>query len=196
MATQTIAPEPLAQISLPAIAGAAEAVVQAGGIETPYRRAGHGAKVLLLASGEAGDGVDQLLFNSLAGTFRVFAPVIGIGADSIVDSNARQAGLCSWLRDLIDGLGLIQPSIVADGGTFGMAALSLALTDPDRVDRVVVICHTLADCMVPLDLYNDALQGTGHPVLGLRLDSEAGTAVCPPFLIDKMLSFLAAEAEV
>ena len=102
-------------------------VLRTGTTETLYQRAGQGPPVLLLLPEGATDELGAQLFGRLAGRFRVIAPVLPAGVE-----------ITGWLRDLIEGLGLIRPAIVADE-PFGLASLSLSIQEPDRVGAIVVI---------------------------------------------------------
>lgn len=89
------------------------AVVRAGDVETTYVRAGQGRPVLLLVEGTPASIARGALFLRLAATARVVAPapvpdaVVGRGGGAAVP-----VGI--WLRDLLEGLGLHCPSLVAD----------------------------------------------------------------------------------
>jgi pimeloyl-ACP methyl ester carboxylesterase len=102
-----------------------EAVVQTGRVETPYRRAGVGEPVLILAGlaeGEAG----EWLFGQLAQRFRTIAPVL-----------PAEVELEAWLRGLIDGLGLDQPALVASTA-IGAGLLRFVALDPGRAGRLAL----------------------------------------------------------
>jgi hypothetical protein len=86
-----------------------EAVVQTGTVETPYRRAGSGVTVLLLTGGGWGAGAaDGALFRVLAERHRVIEP------GPCPTGRVGSAEWASWLRNLLDGLGLELPRVVAD----------------------------------------------------------------------------------
>lgn len=137
------------------------AVVQAGSTETRYCRAGSGAPVLLLGAGGMAGPFVLPLFHALAGSFRVIAP------EPPGDAGGDGVPVCRWLRDVIDGLGLARPSIVADE-SLGVACLSFALADPERVERLVLVRRdgALDD---PLE---DALALSGHPLLLLHAGED------------------------
>lgn len=105
--------------------GVVEAVVQAQGMETHYVRAGRGPAVLLLRTG-GGNAADPL-FVRLTTEFRVIAPVV-----------PAVPSLAGWIRDVIDGLGLDRPSILADAMLDRRIALGV-LTDEERASRVAVL---------------------------------------------------------
>lgn len=108
-------------------------VLRIGTTETLYQRAGQGPPVLLLLHEGATDELGAELFGRLAARFRVIAPVRPAGVE-----------ITSWLRDLIEGLGLIRPAIVADEA-FGLASLSLSMQEPDRVGAIVVMARASGD---------------------------------------------------
>lgn len=99
-----------------------EAVLLTGGIETPYRRAGHGPPILLLA-----DRSD--LFQALSHAFRVIQPLHPPG-------DPHSPDWPRWLQDVVDGLGLGRPALVVDAQLAGLMR-QLATTDPDRIGPVV-----------------------------------------------------------
>ncbi|UJR78169.1 Hypothetical protein I5071_1960 [Sandaracinus amylolyticus] len=108
-------------------------VLRTGTTETHYHRAGQGPPVLLLFADATADELGAQLFERLAACFRVIAPVRPAGVD-----------IASWLRDLIEGLGLIRPAIVADE-PFVLASLALSTQEPDRVGAIVVIARAPHD---------------------------------------------------
>lgn len=103
------------------------ALFQAGPTVTPYRRAGAGEAIVLLFPGGDAGALGAEVFARLAERFRVIAPDVPEGIP-----------VAAWLRDLIEGLGLERPGIVADA-CFADAVRQLAREDPDRVGRVVAV---------------------------------------------------------
>jgi hypothetical protein len=103
-----------------------DAVVQSGGLETPYRRGGSGPVVLLLTlrPGESRDRV----FARLAGKNRVIEPL----------SLPPVSRWPDWLRGVVDGLGLDRPDLVVDP-ELEPGILELLRGDPDRYGRLVRI---------------------------------------------------------
>lgn len=138
-----------------------EAVVQTGGVETLYRRAGSGTRVLLL--GGAGGPVAAVgLFEWLSVGFRTIAPVLPADVGEILSGTPEL-----WLRGLVDGLGVERPAIVADE-SWAHVLLRFAIGDPDRVDRMALVGVRGWDGAVhaaPLD----SLRNAGHPILLVRI---------------------------
>ncbi len=148
---------------------AIEAVVQAGATETHYRRAGSGPAVLLLFPGGADDPPAARLFARLALRFRVIAP----RPPASVRATARFAGgdpapVADWLRDLIDGLGLVRPGLVVCHA-FAPAALAFSRTDPDRAGALVALSR---DASAP--------GGAAMPIDEMIRALDAEMAVAPP----------------
>ena len=119
------------------------AQVRAADHVTRYARCGTGRPVLLLVAAACGiadgavtcdafDGDDAALWMDLldrvAQHHRVILP-------EIPTTGLRFA---AWLRGFIDGMGLPPLTLVAAGPTC-MPALEFVLTDPERVERLVLI---------------------------------------------------------
>ena len=117
--------------------------VECGAITTNYHDVGTGAPVLLLHG--SGPGVSawanwRLPLQSLAGQFRLLAPdLAGFGytrSPATVEHNKQV-----WVDQLVrfmDALGLERVHVV--GNSFGGAmALALAITHPQRVDKLVLM---------------------------------------------------------
>lgn len=115
-----------------------EAVLQTSTLETRYQRAGTGAPVLLLFPRGTRDPLGAALFSRLTEHYRVVAPTVpdGVGCTG--------TPLSKWLRDLIDGLGLVQPTMIAEESLAG-ALLGFSLVDPGRIAGLVAICRDEAD---------------------------------------------------
>lgn len=120
----------------------AEAAVWVGGEETPYRRGGDGAPVLLLLPGAgAGEGG---LFAVLAAEFRVIAPLRlpryggpgGPGGPVGDGVGGAASPWESWLRGLIDGLGLGRPPLVVDAALVAEVE-RCSRVDPGRIRAVL-----------------------------------------------------------
>ncbi|HEX8693341.1 MAG TPA: hypothetical protein VF746_13025 [Longimicrobium sp.] len=169
--------------------GVIEAVVQTGAVETRYRRAGSGAPVLLLA----GEGAQPLLASllcELAMRFRVIAPEPWRARNG----DAPPLATSAWLRDVIDGLGLARPSLVADE-SFGVAALHFALTDPARVGRLALVRSGAADPALDDGGIGDALLHSGHPILLLHAGPDGAPPGIGAAAGDRLVRFLAGEVE-
>lgn len=113
------------------------ATVQAGTIETPYRRAGHGPTLLLLSGEDDGDAADAPLFAVLSTAFRVIAPRPVMAEDGP-----------AWLRDVMDGLGLTRAILVA-APPFAAAAQACARDDPDRIHRLILMDEDDPESIIP-----------------------------------------------
>jgi pimeloyl-ACP methyl ester carboxylesterase len=149
--------------------GAIGAVVHTPLTETRYLRAGHGSPVILLGAQDLIASPDIDLFAALAQRFRVIVPTFPHPmGDPSDDLSGTAISASIWLRHLIDGLGLECPSLVADDA-FGVVALGFALTDPDRVGRLVVLSRDGRDPALPANVFGDTLARTGHRLLLLRL---------------------------
>lgn len=103
-----------------------EAIVQAGCVETRYRRAGRGRPILLLI--DASPAERDRLFRVLAEEALVVEPV----------APPPPAEWPQWLAGVVDGLGLDRPDLVVAGG-WVMAAEAFLRGNPDRAGRVVAI---------------------------------------------------------
>jgi len=117
--------------------------VVAAGVRTNYHDVGSGEPVLLIHG--SGPGVSawanwRLNLPVLAKRFRVVAPdMLGFGyTDPAPDHRYDLDVWTAHLVGLLDELGLDRISVV--GNSFGGAlALSLAVRDPDRVERLVLM---------------------------------------------------------
>ena len=117
--------------------------VVANGIATNYLEAGTGAPVVFVHG--SGPGVTayanwRLTLPALADQFHCYAPdMVGFGFTERPDGFSYT--LRNWVDQLcgfLDALGLDRVSLV--GNSFGGAvALRLAVTEPDRVDRLVLM---------------------------------------------------------
>lgn len=168
----------------PLAAPAINAVVLTGPTETHYRRAGSGPSVLLL-SGTGGEISGGQLFRELSDQFRVIAPRMPAAAGE----PSIPLALSSWLRDLIDGLGLVRPDLVAEEA-FGISALRFAMLDADRVGRLVILSRDHADPDAPSDGLSDVLEKSRHPLLLLRVDAGAEGALLSPEQLVETIRFL------
>jgi pimeloyl-ACP methyl ester carboxylesterase len=112
------------------------AVVHAGGLETSYLRMGHGPTVLVLGVPpearvtSADTRVALADLSALAESFRVIIPLVP------PPEGRRDAE--RWLRDLIDGLGLDRPVLLAPA-ELAPLLLRMARRDPDRIGPTLVV---------------------------------------------------------
>lgn len=138
------------------------ACARIGTVDIPYLRCGSGAPLLLIAD----DGVmRERLREALATRFKVFVPEL----------RSRWHGLASavWLRELIECLGVARPHVVVTGPR-SVAVLHFAISDPDRIDRVVILWRERFASATPHSAddgaVEDRLQVAGRPLLMLRAD--------------------------
>jgi hypothetical protein len=104
----------------------ARALVCIGDDETEYLRAGCGAVVVLLTREYDGPATLELIALLSAG-FLVIAPRV-----------PRGTAFSGWLSNLMDGLGFVRASIVAET-PFVAEVLRFAVEDEARVHRVAVL---------------------------------------------------------
>jgi len=102
------------------------ATVFAGGVETEYYRSGSGSPVLLLLM-PPGDPDRDRIMRVLSPRARVIAPRIPAGAE-----------FSSWLRDFLDGVGVVPVHIVATTA-FAIHARDFAASDPASVEQVTTL---------------------------------------------------------
>ena len=98
-----------------------------------YRRCGAGQAILVLRPADGPEPLWPELARALAANCRVIAPDVPAGAD-----------VAAWLSDFLDGLGLARIAVVACDA-FCVAALELALLDPDRVAGLVLVADGASD---------------------------------------------------
>jgi hypothetical protein len=101
------------------------ATVFAGGVETEYYRSGSGSPVLLLLT-PPGDPDRDRLIRLLSPRARVIAPRIPAAVE-----------FSSWLRDFLDGIGMLPVHIIA-AEALSAPALLFAAADPSRVEQVTL----------------------------------------------------------
>jgi pimeloyl-ACP methyl ester carboxylesterase len=138
------------------------ATVVDGLTETLYRRAGHGAPVVVLAAGDSPAGV--ALLDALPRRFRVIAPELPASRrDGNGGGRDVWPAFPTWLSGFLDGLGLGGVAVVAEE-RFGGAALGFALLEPARVERLVLVLDGGAH-PPPFGALADALGHAGVPLL-------------------------------
>jgi len=143
-------------------AGKARAYIRIRDAEIGYTRSGRGAPAVVLSSDSA---LRELLSAELSRGFSVIAPELHAACN---DSTGAR-----WLPELIEGLGLQRPHLVATD-SFGPAALHFALGDADCIDRLAVVWR---DFRVDrsdetADTHEDRLCRSGHRLLLLRLATD------------------------
>lgn len=113
---------------LPRRSGSFRAVVRIGTTTTEYLRAGAGRPVLLLRPPTGDTATWEAIVATISGSLRVIMP------DTLPDE--EQLG--DWFCGLLEGLGLDDVAIVADG-SYGRVAIALAAGEPERVSRCVLL---------------------------------------------------------
>ena len=117
------------------------ASVDADGVKTNYLDRGAGTPVILIHG--SGPGVTayanwRLVIPDLARHFRVLAPDMAGFGYSDKPGNYTMAGWASQIIGFLDALNLQRASLV--GNSFGGAlAMRIAIDQPDRVDRLVLM---------------------------------------------------------
>lgn len=151
--------------------------VSDGVTDTPYRRAGRGAPVVVLAAAES--RAEGALLATLPHEFRLILPDVPVLPVAARDESLAFPG---WLRGFLDGLGLGGVAIVAEE-RFGAAALGFALLEPERVERLVFLLDGVME-VSHLGAVADSLRTSGVPVLvsWLAADAAASAAEIGRFL--------------
>lgn len=122
-----------------------EEIVDVGGVQTRYWEAGRGDPVILIHGG--GAGADA--YGNWAGCLPVFArqfrtiayDMVGFGRSEPLDETGfvySQDARIQHLRALLDGLGLERVALVGNS-MGGATALGLAMRQPERVSRLVLM---------------------------------------------------------
>jgi hypothetical protein len=93
-----------------------------------YRRSGVGRAVLVLGPTDGTQPLWPELTDALAARFRVIVPEVP----------ATDTGVSAWLADFVEGLGITGIGVVA-AERLSIPTLELALLDPERVARVVLV---------------------------------------------------------
>jgi pimeloyl-ACP methyl ester carboxylesterase len=154
------------------------AEVYVGALRIEYRRAGAGPAVLLLRAAR-----NEASFHWLALRCRVFEPLHSGPAAS------GDGSLTTSIRGFLDGLGLQRVAILADGA-LAAEALWLAISDPDRVARVVIVVAGKADPHSTDALSLEPLERSGLAVLLVR--APGGLDRIPAAERERVLRFVAA----
>lgn len=115
--------------------------VHCGARQLAYARAGSGPTLVLLTEWSSELPLPKL-FEELSASFRVILPELA-GVPRCPDAKGCGVG------DLLDTLGLHSASLVADP-SYAAEALQLALAEPERIERVVMLSSSgLAGSVVP-----------------------------------------------
>lgn len=159
------------------------AVLQTGATETSYHRAGVGPPVLLLYAAALADPLGAALFAALATEFRVIAPVLppGVGV-------AGGVAVSRWLRDLIDGLGLERPGVIADAW-FAGPLLGFVLMDRARVGGVAAVCRDHVDPHHD-GAVEDELARSAHRLMVVLVDAARAPAAAAAEAAAQLVPFL------
>lgn len=143
------------------------AVVQVGDLETTYLVAGAGRPVVLLHGPRGARLAWGALAEILGGRRRLLAPEFPA---------PHPHAFSAWLRCFLDGLGLPSVGVVAQD-EYALAALTFALLEPDRVERLALVHDDQPDAAVRQPVLEDRLHATGHPLLIIRRPAPGH---CPP----------------
>lgn len=130
--------------------------MDAGGVRLHYLTCGQGEPVVLLHGRGNGAGIFLPVFPALVANRRVIAldlPGWGLSAKPAFAGRTAQDALEFWMRGvvgLLDGLGL-QDADVLGHSMGGFVALGLALEQPERVRRLVLVNAAGLDHVLGVD---------------------------------------------
>lgn len=140
------------------------------GVETGYERAGVGRPVILLVS----DPVARMeLSRSLSVCNRVIVPDIASVDETVVRDTVPG---CDWLRGLLIGLGIEMTRLVMDAA-WSVAGLSLAVAEPERIDRLAFVVDGAAGSMPEAGI-EDMLSSTGQRLFMVPTRSAGDLSEC------------------
>lgn len=148
------------------------AVVQAGGQQTRYLRAGKGPSVILLPDHSRPGRFWTAILERLAEGHRVLVP----------DYGGAPGDFATWFRGFVEGIGVPAAALVANE-ELALAALECALLEPELVTHLALLPATAA--AGPIEGH---LSGAGSlpqiPVLIVQADLSArdGVATLDAFL--------------
>jgi pimeloyl-ACP methyl ester carboxylesterase len=167
------------------------ATVHAGRIRMDYWHAGRGSPLLLLRGRDDGEAAPRTPWlSTLTRSFRVLAP------DLLASTGAEaRPAVATCLRGFLDGLGLERVAVVTDGST-AAEVLWLALSEPERVDRIVIVIPEDADPECPDGLAAERFEQSRQPILIVRMnppDAPASAAYAAAEQ-ERMLHFLSGDA--
>lgn len=183
----------------PSTALLARAAVDAGAVTTYYARLGSGEPILVLGIEGAGDSLGYVLLAPLASHFRVIAPEPLVECGKVrlaLPGSLGAPAFSTWLRDFLDGLGVEQVGIVAEG-KLAIPSLCFALSEPGRVRRLVLLYPDTPEPIPCESVIGEVLHPSGTPLLVLRMAEGAGDPASPlaPQLCEAVIHFLSGEAE-
>jgi hypothetical protein len=179
-------PTRTAQIDPPEIV---RATVHVGTLRMDYWRAGRGSPVLLLrASGAVVDPHAPWL-SALTRRFSLLAPISLFGTEA-----EAPLSITMRLRSFLDGLGLERVAAIADVDT-AAELLRLALSEPERIERIVIMLPGHSDPLCPEGLPLDQLEQSRQPILivHMSLPDRSSTSAAPVAECDRMLRFLSGD---
>jgi pimeloyl-ACP methyl ester carboxylesterase len=104
------------------------AEVRADGRSIRYRSRGSGRPLLALAPSNGHESLATAWIDGLSARFRVIAP----------DTRGLDGDVATWLGCFLEGLGTRDLGVLA-AGPFRGPALELALAEPERIARVVLV---------------------------------------------------------
>lgn len=140
-------------------------VLLTGPTETRFHRAGNGPPLVLLFAAGPAEPLAAALFAGLCAQFRVIAPVLPDGVGDAVP-------LSRWLRDLLDGIGVERPWVVADEPLAG-AVLAVMMAAPGRIGGAVAIGRDHAEAA---ETVADHLDRSGRDLALILVDDRADPA--------------------
>ena len=150
------------------------AEVRVAGYVTRYVRRGVGRPVVLLAPPSETDALRPELLDAIAAHHRLVLPELPV----------HEAGFSSWLRGFLDGVGLPLVSLIA-AGSCCLPAVELALLDPERFERLVLVPDGCAEVTGLMGMLGTEGRPGTLPVLVLRRAAPAADALqlVEPFLL-------------
>jgi hypothetical protein len=171
-----------------AAGGMIGAVVVHGATATPYWHAGNGSALLMLRYDEA---LAVTFLRTMVDRFRVIAPELPPHRVTarIQEQARREAGI--WLTGLVDGLGLRRFSVLADCCWWAGLG-SLALREPGRIDRVVLLLTGACDRLASESAIPGGPSVGTPPSLLVRIDGTRDPLLLPE-IITSVRSFLVEE---
>jgi pimeloyl-ACP methyl ester carboxylesterase len=131
-----------------------------------YQRTGSGRPVVILRGADAAADLWPELDNGIAERFRVLRPEVPPAG----------SGATVWLGDFLDGLGTARLAIIA-AQSFAVSAIELALIDPERITRLVLVGDGDTNDQALDGTLSSAAPGSPVPILVLRRGLPGASAV-------------------